>query len=92
MIEMHWALYVVPLVLMLPTGFAIGYPLGVWQTNRQRDKELKDAQERNIESRKVSMAENAQAAGAEVFVGKTDLQVKGLSSPQPQLIDDAEQT
>ena len=86
MIELHWAVYVITLLLAVVAG----YPLGAWQTNRQRDKQIEADHRRDIESRKVTMAERAQALGTGVSVGPDDLKIDSLPSPQPPLINDPE--
>ena len=86
MIELHWAVYVLTLLLAITAG----YPLGVWQANRQRDKQIEADHRRDIESRKVTMAERAQAIGTGVSVGPDDLKIDGLPSPQPPLMKDSE--
>ena len=55
MIELHWAVYVTTLLLAIVAG----YPLGAWQANRQRDKQIEKDHQRDIESRKLTMAERA---------------------------------
>ena len=94
MIEIHWGIQVVGLIFALLTGGGIVYPLAVWHTNRQRDKQLGDEHTRKMEERKIAMAERAQALGAGLSVGR-DLKIDGLPNPQPELFegsDDARPT
>lgn len=79
MIELHWAVYVLTLLLAIVAG----YPLGVWHANRQRDKQVEDDHRRDMESRKVTMAERAQELGSGVSVGPDDLKIESLPTPQP---------
>ena len=88
MIEIHWGIQVLGLIFALLTGGGVVYPLAVWHTNRQRDKQLADEHARKIEERKIAMAENAQALGAGLSVGH-DLKIDGLPNPQPKLIEDS---
>ena len=86
MIDLHWAVYVVSLVGMIGTGASIAWPIAVWRTNRQRDKEIDDSHQRELESRQVTIAERAQASGSTVSVGM--LTIGQLPARQSHLVDD----